>query len=450
MAGIRISGLSSGLPPNLVDQVIEAERAPVKKMQDDKAKIEDKVKLVTDFETKVNDVTKNLNNLMGRKGFVDKKLDSNLPDVVNGTLDPDVAEAGNWNLEVVQLASKASVVSAGFPDKDKTQAGVGYIRFDTPEGDKDIYISSSEESTLEKIAEKINMSSVGVKAAVVNDVNNKDRGYKLELSSEKTGEDENIKFPTVYLLDGDEDFMFTSRNEPRNAKYKLDGHEFESKENVIKDALPGITIDLKQAKPGQEIRLNIAENYDAIAEKVKGFVDSYNTALKFIQGQSKLSPDAEGRQRLGPLGGESMTRMAENRLREIIQNPVVSGSSISRINELGVEYSREGSLTFNADKLKKQINTDPKNVVQFLRGNNIDTGFITTMNNKIKALTNPTTGAIGAKKQNFQSRSRQIDERIDRKERMLEKKEASLRRQFAQMEEAMSKMQGQTAGMVKG
>lgn len=111
MASIRISGLNSGLPPNLVDQVIEAERAPVKKMQEDKTKIEDKVKLVTDFETKVNDITKNLNTLMGRKGFVDKKLDSNLPDVVNGTLDPDIAEAGNWNLEVVQLASKASVVS---------------------------------------------------------------------------------------------------------------------------------------------------------------------------------------------------------------------------------------------------------------------------------------------------------------------------------------------------
>ena len=36
MAGIRINGLASGLPANLVDQVIEAERIPVKQMQDKK------------------------------------------------------------------------------------------------------------------------------------------------------------------------------------------------------------------------------------------------------------------------------------------------------------------------------------------------------------------------------------------------------------------------------
>jgi flagellar hook-associated protein 2 len=50
VAGIRINGLASGLPPNLVDQVIEAERIPVKQMQDKKAKIEDK--LIYDYGTK--------------------------------------------------------------------------------------------------------------------------------------------------------------------------------------------------------------------------------------------------------------------------------------------------------------------------------------------------------------------------------------------------------------
>ena len=45
---IRINGLASGLPPNLVDQVIEAERMPVKQLADKKTKVEDKVKIVAD------------------------------------------------------------------------------------------------------------------------------------------------------------------------------------------------------------------------------------------------------------------------------------------------------------------------------------------------------------------------------------------------------------------
>ena len=88
---IRVNGLASGLPPNLVDQVIEAERIPVKQMQEKKAKIEDKVKLVTDLETKVGDIGKSLAAVVGAKGFVDKKLNSSFPDIINGTLDPEDA-----------------------------------------------------------------------------------------------------------------------------------------------------------------------------------------------------------------------------------------------------------------------------------------------------------------------------------------------------------------------
>ena len=69
---IRVTGLSGGgLPPNLVEQVIEAERAPIQKMQADKTKIEDKVKLVSEFETKLNDINKNITTLVGAKGIND-------------------------------------------------------------------------------------------------------------------------------------------------------------------------------------------------------------------------------------------------------------------------------------------------------------------------------------------------------------------------------------------
>ena len=114
MAGIRISGLASGLPPNLVDQVIEAERMPVKTMQENKSKIEDKVKLVTDLETKVAEINKSLGVIVGAKGFVDKKFMSGFPDIIEGTLDPEIAEAGEWNIEVLQLAGKTSVGTKGF------------------------------------------------------------------------------------------------------------------------------------------------------------------------------------------------------------------------------------------------------------------------------------------------------------------------------------------------
>lgn len=445
---IKIGGLASGLPPNLVDQVIEAERMPMKQIQEKKVGIEDKVKLVGDFESKINDITKNLSSLMGKKGFVDKKFTSSFPENINGTVDPEVAEPGQWTMEVVSLAEKPSVVSGGFPDKDETQAGVGYIKFQTKEGEKEIYITR-EESTLEKIAEKINLSNVDVKATIVNDVNNKDRGYKLQVSGATTGEDNNVQFPVAYLLDGDMDFQFENEIPAQNAKFKLDGQEFEVSENTIKDLVPGMTVDLKQAKPGQQIRLGVSENYDIISEKVKGFVDSYNAALGFIQGQAKLTTDKSGRERLGPLGGESFTRMAENKLRNIIQTPQATNSNIKRIIELGVEFNRNGTLNFNVEKFKKMVNTDPKDVVKFLRGNNVDIGFIPNLVRSVKEMTDPNTGAIGARKTTYQKRIKQMDEQLDRKERSLGKREDQLRKQFAAMEESMSKIKSQ-AGAIGG
>jgi flagellar hook-associated protein 2 len=447
MAGIRVSGLSSGLPPNLVDQVIEAERMPVKQMQDKKAKIEDKVKLVGDLESKINDIGKNLSSIMGRKGFVDKKFNSGFPDIINGTLDPEVADPGEWTLEVVQLATTPSVSSNGFPDKNETTMGAGYIRFIDTEGEqREVYIDE-ESSTLEKVADKINNSNSGVRATVVNDRSDKAESYKLELSGLKTGDDNEIEFPVVYLLDGKQDFQFIENNKAKNAVYKLDGHEYQSGSNMIADLLPGVTLDLKQAKPGQPIRLNVSENYDVISEKMKTFVDSYNAALGFIQGQSKITETQDGKPRLGPLGGDGMLRTTESRLRSIIQNPQITDSDIKRVIELGIEFNKNGSLDFNQDKFKKILTSDPQRVVKFLRGNLVDVGFIPQMNRNLKGLTESSAGIVGSRKKNFQDRANQIDKSIERKEKNLEKREEQLRKQFSDMETAMSKVHGQGAAL---
>jgi flagellar hook-associated protein 2 len=444
MAGIRISGLASGLPPNLVDQVIEAERLPVKNMQEQKAKIEDKVKLVTDLETKVNDINKNLGAIIGAKGFVDKKLSSSFPEIINGTIDPEKADAGEWNIEVIQLAGKPSVVTSGFPDKDKTTMGVGYIKFDTPNGEKEVYISENN-STLDKIASSINDSGIGVRAVVINDRTDKEDSYKIQLSGLKTGNDNEMNFPTVYMLDGRRDFQFEKEVKAQNAKFKLDGHEFETADNLVNDLIPGVSLDLKKAQVGQPVRLNITENYEVISGKIKTFVDSYNAALGFIQNQNKLTPDKSGAQRLGPLGGDSMIRMAESRLRQIIQDVQQTNSKFQRVIELGVEFNRNGTLNFNQEKFTKVVNTVPLEVVEFLKGDQVRTGFITNMKKKLGMIVDSQMGTVTGRKKSLQTQTSLMDKRIEQKEKSLAKTEEQLRNKFAKMEESMSKIKSQGA-----
>ena len=49
MAAIRMLGMASGLPPNIVEQMMEAERIPVKTMEQKKSHDDEKLKLVMFF-----------------------------------------------------------------------------------------------------------------------------------------------------------------------------------------------------------------------------------------------------------------------------------------------------------------------------------------------------------------------------------------------------------------
>lgn len=446
MAGIRISGMASGLPPNIVEQLMEAERIPVKQMEAQKNKQEDKLKLVGELETKVGDVTKNLNELTATSGFVDKKFISGDTNVVDGTVDPGKSVPGDYAIEVIQLAQKPAAISNGFPDKDQSQIGVGYIKFQTPEGQKEVYING-ENSTLTGVANQINNANVGLKAQVIEDRKDKENPFKLLISGLGTGSDNQVSFPKIYLLDGDQDMFFEESRKAQNAKVKIDGFEIELPDNKSSDLIPGVTLDLKSAAPGREIRLGVKENLEVISGKIKSFVDAYNAALEFIQKQSKLQAGPNGgKPALGPLGGDGMMRSIENSLRRVILNPQMgTNSSIRRVGELGIEFNRNGTLNFNQEKFNKTLNADPGSVAAFFRGDGFNTGFVSTVKREIGNLMNGQFGAIANRKKGLTDRINQVNSRIETKERQLERKEDSLRKKFADLEGKMSEMQAQQA-----
>ncbi|MEZ0392169.1 MAG: flagellar filament capping protein FliD [Pseudobdellovibrionaceae bacterium] len=449
MAAIRFSGMASGLPPNIVEQIMDAERIPIKTMEKSKEKEDGKLKLVTDLESKINDITKNITELVGIRGFVNNKLTSGDPNIVDGTVDPNTAVTGQWQIEVVQLAQKPGAVSNGFPDRNETQMGTGYLRFDTPNGRKDVYINNSN-NTLDGVASAINGAGLGLQAMVLNDRTDKDNPFRLLVTGLDTGDDHTVNFPTIYMLDGDQDMFFDQSRPAQNAKVKIDGFEVEVPDNIVSDLIPGVTLDLKQAAPGRPVRLNVKEDMEVISGKIKSFVEAYNGALGFIQGQHKLQKGSDGKERLGPLGGDGLIRSIESTLRRVILDPQMGlADNISRISDLGIVFNRNGTLDFNQDKFNKVLSASPKGVAAFMRGDGSKTGFIPSMKRQIGDLVNSAFGPIANRKRGVQQKIDSINQRIDNKERQLVRKEESLRRQFSDLESKMSKLQSQ-GGALQG
>ncbi len=440
MPPISFGGINTGLPPNIVDQLIDAERAPIKTLQATKGKSEAKLKLVQDLQTKVGDIRKSLSDLANVRGFTDMKLTSGDPNILNGAVDPTQASPGSWNIEVMKLPEKAAALTNGFPDKDKTSIGVGYFKFKTPNGEKDVYITKGE-STLEKVAEAINRAGVGVQASVLNDRSDTDDPYKLILSSKETGQEKNIDYPTLYFLDGDQDIYFDTDRKGKNGSVKVDGFEFQVSDDKIKDVIPGVTLDLKQASPGHPINVTIKEDREAVGGKIKSFVDGMNSVLGFIQAQNKLDSHSDTSQ---TLGGDGLLRDVENRLRSLVQNPQygITGS-IHNLNQLGITFTRAGTLELDQKKFDAQMAEKPQDVQAFMVGDGFDTGFIPSVKRTVSTLLDSSYGPLTNRTRGLQTKITQTDQQIDNKEKQLTRKEQQLREKFSRLEETMSRLKAQ-------
>ena len=437
--GISIGGLGSGLPPNIVDQLMEVEKIPIKQVQVNKGKQENRLKLVTDLETKLNAVTGTIGALASTKGFSDMKLNSGDANIVQGVVDPTTAVNGNWNIEVLELAQKAAAITNGLPDKNKTQIGVGYFRFQTTEGSKEVYINGSN-NTLEGAAAAINAAGIGIKASVLNDRSNPDAPYKLIISGDNVGDDHQVKYPTLYFLDGDVDLYFDEEREAKNGRIKVDGFEFEVGDNTVKDVIPGVTLEVKQASPGRTVNVSVKEDKEVVSGKIKTFVDGVNGVLAFVQQQNALSKETDTSQ---TLGGDSLLRSVESRLRALIQNPQMTGSDVNRLNQVGIVFNRNGVLDFDEKKFNDALARNPSGVQRFLAGDGFKTGFIPALRREIGTLLNSAFGPVAIRKRALQERIGQMDKSIENKERQLAKKEETLKNKFARLEETMSKLKGQ-------
>lgn len=437
-----IKGFGSGLS-QVVDQIMVAEREPIKNMEVKKQKLETKLTLVADLEGRLGKIKGTLKDIVGQKNFSDYSVAISDPDVLGGAVEGEGAVPGNWKIEVLKTAESAGALSSTVSDKDQTKLGVGYLKFDTPEGQKTVYINNGN-NTLEGMAKTINSANLGVNATVSNDSSGGEDAFRLIITSAVTGQTKNIEFPTIYLLDGEQDFYFDKERTSKNGAVKINGFEVEVPNNRLENVIPGVVLDLKSAKPGKEVNISVTENYEAIETKLKGFVEATNGVLSFTQSQSQMNEKTDTSK---TLGGDSMIRSVEQRLRGLIQGVhAEGGGSITRLAQLGVEFNRAGTLEFKEDKFKKLIRTNAKDVLAFFKGDgSLNSGFI----GKTKILVDTTLtsqfGVVNNRKKGFENQIKQIDRSIETKEKNLAQKEDGLRKKFAKLEESMAKMNAQGA-----
>ncbi|OFZ20724.1 MAG: hypothetical protein A2202_06180 [Bdellovibrionales bacterium RIFOXYA1_FULL_36_14] len=446
---ISFGSINTGLPKDIVAQLMKAERMPITQMETRKGKIVDKKNLVQELEKKVTELRDLVINNQDTKSLRELKVTTN-SDFVNVTLDKNLAQPGIYQFEVGQLAQKSSAMTSAVEDKDKTYLGVGFIKYFLPNGEaKEIYIDA-DNSNLTSISNMINRDpSLGLTSTVVNDGSGEDNAWRMILSLRDTGDDNLAEFPYFYFVDGEEDLYLEKERPAHDAKVTIDGFEIQKKENNLKDLIPGATVELKKAKPGEEFSISITEDKEAITLKVKDIVDKINAVLTFIKEQNSMDDKTDTTR---TLGGESLLQTLESRIRGALFKTVNTKSGPRRVGDIGITFQRTGLLQFDSKVFESAVAKDFQTVADVLTGavdsNGIKyEGFISTVFQTANLALRTPDGVISSRKRTFGDRIEDIDRRIEDKERMLSQKEKSLKDKFSRLESTMSQIRNQGAGI---
>lgn len=448
--GISFGSINSGLPKDIVQQIVEAEKIPIQQMEVRKGKISDKKALVGQLTSLVENMRGEILKNKNQRSLRELAINTGDSKDIAVTADKNIAEPGKYNLEILELAKKSSAVTNGVEDKDKTYLGVGYIRAVLPNGDeKEIYVDQ-EHANLTGIAKLINGNAdLGMKATVVNDGKEADEPYRLMISIAGTGDVNKAEFPYLYLVDGETDLFFEQETPAQDAKVKLDGFEIEIPENKLKDMIPGVTIDLKKAKPGEEITVEITEDVQKIGGKINDLVENVNKVLRFIKEQNTLDEKTDTSR---TLGGDSLLATIEGRIRSAMFATIQTDKGPVRISDLGLAFQRDGLLKLDQAKFEATLSADYKHVAQVLTGKYTQeggktNGFMDILEDAAKVLLLQPTGVLPTRKGGLDSQISQIDRQIANRQRIIQQKEEVLKAKFARLEETISKIKGQGAGL---
>lgn len=448
--GISFGSINTGLPKDIVQQIMKAERIPLANIQKNKEKINAKKTLVKELSNLVSGLSTEISKNVNARSLREIKVSAN-KDIIETSPDKNIINTGTFQFEVLNLAQKSSAMTSGFSDKDKSNIGVGFIRYFLPNGkSKELYVNS-DNSSLTNLARLINKNSekAGMKATVVNDGTGSKTPWRLVLSLDKTGDNQKAEFPYLYFVDGETDLFIEFERKAKDAKIKLDGFEIEVDQNKTSEIIPGLTIDLKKASPGEEFSIQITEDVQKITDKISSVVEKINSVLGFIKKQNNIDENTDTSR---TLGGDIILQTLESRLRNAMFKTVKTQSGNMRAGDIGIEFTRSGLLKFDPNKFESKINTNYKSVSELLTGslnnnNKREKGLLNYLENFTSGALRGSSSTINSKQRSLDSKISQIDRRIEQRERLLEQKEQTLKEKFSRLEGQISRIKSQGAGV---
>ncbi|WED44152.1 flagellar filament capping protein FliD [Legionella cardiaca] len=286
------------------------------------------------------------------------------------------ATTGSYQIEVQQLAAKQNLASAAFTNANTT-VGSGSITIDfgTYNADNSAFTANPDKASvtiniapgtdsLAAIRDAINNSGSGVQASIIQD----SQGARLTLLSPETGKAMAMKISVVDNDSNNNDATglsalaydptignnsLTQTVAAKDSEIKINGLLLTQSTNQLKDAIPGITLDLKKAQSGTLVNLKIEHNQASLTTMVNDFIKQYNDAITTINSLTSYNATTK---KGGVMQSDAGVRALKLNLNKLISEPIGdSSNTIRTLADIGIKTNEKGLLEMNTEKFNAAL-----------------------------------------------------------------------------------------------
>jgi flagellar hook-associated protein 2 len=343
---------------------------------------------------------------------------------------------------VNQLARAQSNYSAVVADRTAA-IGAGTMTLTVGGTPRTITIDGTNNS-LDGLASAINASGAGVTASIIAD----EGGHRLIVKG-PTGE---VGAFTLTADAGADPGLsafatgggMTVGQTAANAEFTIDGVAFSRSSNIIDDVVPGMSLTLKKAAPGQAVDIGASRPLAMIKQTVGDFVSVFNQLKKSLTAAASLP------------GATMSLREVERELSSLVNKVLSSHGTINKLSDIGISTTKEGILTVDNAKLDAVLASDagavealfnPRRDASHTEATDPGIAFaLDAIRDKavgVNGAIDRATKSLDAKKENLADQLEKVEERETAYRKRLEKQYGSLEAKLAAFKATQSYLEQQ-------
>ena len=464
MSSVSSLGVGSNLDlSGLLDKLAASESAPLVALQRQQTSYTAKLSAYGTLKNALSNFQAAATKLADATLFQGVKVASSAADVLTAT-GAATGSSGNYSVEVTKLAQAQSLAAAGVVDS-KAAVGAGRVTIyfgtlaagvfnDDPtraaQSDAQSIVIDGTNNSLEGLRDAINAKAeIGVTASIVNDGGASPN--RLVLSSTQTGAASSMRIdvtdtvPAVLpadltklqgLLNHNGVTGLQQTSAASNAALTVNGIAITSSTNTVKEAVQGVTMTL--AKTGLST-LTVSRDTAAVESAVGAFVTAYNSLQSTA---TQLTRYDVAKKSGAALVGDSTLRSIQTSIRSALNTP--QAGDLKVLSSVGVSFQKDGTMAFDAAKLKTAFASNREAVVELFSG----TGGNTGMGTQVAALVETFTGSDGKLSNataGVNATLKTLGTRYAATEVSVEAKVARYRAQFTQLDMLMARMNSTTS-----